>query len=275
MMTRVGIVGCGAIGSALAKAVDRSYADRAKVVALADCELAHAKQLQQQLRSRPSIVSIPELIRRSQLVVEAASVSVAERVARLALAADRDVLVMSAGGLLAGGWRPAARRSRGRLYVPSGALSGLDGLKAMALGTIRRIRLTTTKPPKALASAPGVRALGKRLEQLRRRRVVFRGSPAQAVRAFPQNTNVAATMALGCAWQTARPSCRVPMTVQVVADPAAIGNRHELEIEADCGRISVRVESRPSAKNPRTSELAIRSALASLAQLLQPVRIGT
>lgn len=274
-MTRVGVVGCGTIGSALAKALDRSYADRAKVVALADSDVAHAKQLRQQLRSRPSIVSIPELIRRSQLVVEAASASVADRIARLALSAHRDVFIMSTGGLLAGRWRTVARRSRGRLYVPSGALSGLDGLKALALGTIHRIRLTTTKPPKALASAPGVQALRPRLERLRRPRVVFRGSPSEVVRAFPQNTNVAATLALGCAWQMTQGSRRVPMMVQVVADPAARGNMHELDIEADCGRITVRVQSRPSATNPKTSELAIRSALASLVQLFEPVRIGT
>jgi len=269
-MTRVGIVGCGTIGSELARALERDYRHVARVVALVDPQRPHALRLQQQLSSRPPIVSLPELIRRSQLVLETATAAVAARVVRLALTAHRDVLVMSTGGLLAApaSWQRAARRSRGRLYIPSGALAGIDGIKAMAVGTIRAIRLTTRKPPRALADAPLVRARGLKLAGLRTPKVLFDGSPRDAIRAFPQNANIAATMFLACGAksQAAR--------VRVVADPALTRNIHELDIEGDCGRIRVQIESRPSS-NPKTSELAVRSALAALRQLFEPVRIGT
>ena len=85
---------------------------------------------------------------------------------------------------------------------------------------------------------------------------------------FPQNTNVAAVLALAGA------RSRAAMRVRVIADPTIRRNVHELEVEGDCGRVRCRVESRPSA-NPRTSELAVRSAVATLGRLFDPVVVGT
>lgn len=173
------------------------------------------------------------------------------------------MLIMSTGGLLsqASLWPRLAQRSRGTLYVPSGALCGLDGIKAMA-GTIRRLRLTTRKPPRALGITRTLRAP----------KLLFQGSPADVIKRFPQNTNVAATMMLAAIISGGR---RPSATVRVVADPALTMNTHELEVDSDCGTLRVRVESRPSKSNPKTSELAIRSALATLRQVLAPVRVGT
>lgn len=281
-MITVGIVGCGTMGSELAKALERDHGGVARVVALCDRARAQALRLQQQLAGHPSIVSLPELIRRSRLVIEAASVSVAAQVARLALAANRDVLMMSTGGLLAHGasWQRLTQRSRGRLYVPSGALAGLDGIKAMAVGTIHRIHLTTRKPPNALASSPFVKAHRLNLGRLRRPTTLFEGSPKEAIKAFPQNINVAATVALACL-ASARDHGRGGlkkgpiMRIRIVADPTIRVNVHELDVQGDCGRLQCRIESRPAATNPKTSELAIRSASATLSQLFDPVRIGT
>ena len=245
------------------------------MVALTDSNPHAARTLRRRLASRPAIVSLAELIRRSRLVIEAASGGVAGRVARLALASNRDVLIMSTGGLVTDpSWRRAARRSRGRVVVPSGALAGIDGAKAMAVGTVRRVRLTTTKPPRALAGAPFVRAKRWDLARLRRRTTLFEGSPEQVVKGFPQNANVAATLWLACRGLTKRHR-RPAVTVRIVADPSARVNRHDVELEGDCGRIRCVVESRPSARNPKTSELAIRSALAALEQLMTPIQIGT
>ena len=267
-------MGCGAIGTALAEAVERDEGRRARIVALTDADPRAAQTLRRRLAGRAAIVSLPELIRRSALVIEAASGSIAARVARLALASHRDVLIMSTGGLLTDtSWQRAARRSRGRLVAPSGALAGIDGTKAMAVGTIRRIRLTTTKPPRALASAPWVKTRRWDLSRLRTRKTLFEGPPADAVKAFPQNANVAATLALA-----ARSSFRSRpprITVRIVADPSLRANRHEVDVEGDCGRLHTRIESRPSAKNPKTSEVAIRSAVVALEQLMRPIQIGT
>ena len=268
-MVRVGLVGCGTIGSQLALALQRNYPSLARITALHDLDRHHALRLQRRLRPRPAITSLEALIRRSDLVLEAASARIAADVATHALRAHRDVLVMSVGGLLGNrSWRAALRRSRGTLHIPSGALAGLDGVKAMALGRLRRITLTTRKPPRALAAAPGVQRQRLRLERLSRPRVVFEGTPRDVVRAFPQNTNVAAALTLAAGVSAARPRIRV------VADPAIRRNIHEVDVEGDGGRIQCRVESRPSA-NPKTSELAVRSAIATLGRLFDRLQIGT
>ena len=269
-MVRVGLVGCGTIGSRLALTVDRALKRYAKIVVLHDVDQTHAQALQRKLSSHPPIVSLPVLIRRSQLVLEAASVHAVGDVLASALRQHRDVLVMSVGGLLLNTeWRRAAARSRGKVVLPSGALAGLDGVKAVAIGgRLQHVRLTSSKPPRALAEAPYVRARRLRLERLTRPRTIFDGSARDAVKAFPQNTNVAAALALASGVSDRR------FRVRVVADPTIRFNRHEIEVAGDCGRLQCRIESRPSA-NPKTSEVAVRSAIAALERMFASVSVGT
>ncbi len=276
-MVRVGLVGCGTIGRRLAQTLRRSYPHLARLSAIHDGDMAQAIALRRFLRSSVRIVSLNELIRRCELVIEAASADAAVDVAVRALRAHRDVLIMSVGGLLRNNaWRRIARRSQGSVWIPSGALAGLDGVKALAVGTIKRVSLTTRKPPQALAAAPYILQNRIELDCLKVPRLLFEGSPLEVVKAFPQNTNVAATLALAVSGQ-AEPKAKKgspPILVRVIADPTLSANVHELEVEGDCGRIHCRVESRPSA-NPRTSELAVRSAIATLSRIFEPIRLGT
>ena len=268
-MVRVGLVGCGTIGSRLARALQQRYPHDARIAALHDVDPARARALQRRLRPPPPILSLSRLIRASDLVMEAASVDAAGEVVRRALAARRDVFVMSVGGLLRDQrWRRQARRMDRNVFIPSGALAGLDGVKAMATGRIRRLTLTTRKPPRALAEAPLVRRRGLRLSQLSRPTLLFEGSPRAVVRAFPQNTNVAAALALAAGRSGGR------ARVRVVADPSIRRNVHELDVESAGGRMTCRIESRPSA-NPKTSEMAVRSAIAALGRVFDAVLIGT
>jgi aspartate dehydrogenase len=106
------------------------------------------------------------------------------------------------------------------------------------------------------------------MERLRRPTMIFEGSPTAVVKAFPQNTNVAAALMLASGIMPSR------MRVRVVADPTSRINVHEVEVRGDCGRIRCTIQSRPST-NPKTSELAIRSAIATLGRLFDRVVIGT
>ena len=268
-MVRVGLVGCGTIGSQLALALQRNYPNAARITALHDTDRTRALALSARLAPKPPLVPLPVLIRTSRLVIEAASADVAGRVVCAALRANRDVFVMSVGGLLRDRrWQRLARRSSGKVYIPSGALAGLDGVKALAVGRIRRLSLTTRKPPRALAASPFVRAKQIRLNRLTRPRLLLEGSARRIVEAFPQNTNVAAALILaaGAAGAKAR--------IRVIADPTIHSNIHELDVQGDCGRLRCRVESRPSV-NPKTSELAVRSAVATLGRIFDSVLIGT
>jgi aspartate dehydrogenase len=266
-MRRVGLVGCGTIGTQLARAIERQYRATARITALHDTDRTRAQALQRRLRTHPPVVALPALLRRCDLILEAASVEAAGPLAAAALRRHRDVLIMSVGGLLRHtAWRRLVRRSPGRLFIPSGALAGLDGVKAMAVGRIRRIALTTSKPPAAFAAAPGARR--RSLRRLTRPVVLFAGSPRRVIEAFPQNTNVAAALALAAGRAGAR------ARIRVVADPAIRRNRHEVRVTGDGGELACAVESRPS-RNPKTSELAVRSAVATLARVLGTVQLGT
>jgi aspartate dehydrogenase len=258
----IGIVGCGAIGSQLSRALARGAVLGARLVSLTDLRSDRALALAQTLAPRPRVLSLEQASRACDLLVEAAGVAAVGPAAAAALRARKDLLVMSVGGLLAHPeWARRFQRAGCRLVFPSGALCGLDGLRAAkALGRIQSVRLVTRKPPRGLAGAPYFRLHPVRLEGLKKARTVFRGSARQAVKAFPANVNVAAAVALtGIGPDRTR--------VEVIADPACRRNIHLLEVRGEFGRLQTLTENVPSRENPKTSALAAASALALLASL--------
>lgn len=273
---KVGLIGCGTIGSSLARILTREFRSRAQLAYLCDQRTEKAERLLRRFAPQTRIVTIDRLIRGSDLILEAASAKVSTEIAEKALRQGKDVMIMSVGGLLASGkgaW-PLYFRGQapfpgsGRLWIPSGAVSGLDGLLAAREGKLRRVKLVTTKPASALREAPYFKrhkfpALkGKKVSRL------FRGSASDAVRAFPQNINVAAVLALAGLGATRT-------EVEIWAAQNSRTNRHEVSIEGDFGRIHTLAENVPSAANPKTSTLAIFSAAATLRRIFSSVQIGT
>lgn len=260
-MRAIALIGCGAIGSVIAKAVDDGLVD-AVLLYLMDVDRSKAERLAASLRrQRPVIASsIEEIARdpRTEVVIEAASQEAVLQYAETLLEAGKELVVLSVGALL----RPEARallaRYRGRIHVPSGALGGLDALRAMSLAGVERVELVTRKHPSKLADEPYVRERGLRLEGLDKPLVVFEGSAEEAVRAFPRTLNVAAALALASG---------APVRVRVVADPAAHRNIHEYTAVSKAGTLHVRVENIPHPENPRTSYLAALSAVELLREL--------
>ena len=266
----MGIVGCGAIGSTLALVLQRPpWVSSFQLVGVHDQDLKKARALARRLSGRIPVLSLTALIQRSRLLVEATSAAAAATIVRQALRARRTVVALSVGGLLPLQRRLASlTREGGRLLIPSGAIAGLDAIKAARLGGLRRVTLTTRKPPRTLMDAPGARRLRARLLTTRRPLELFRGSATRAVEAFPQNINVAATLALA-----GLGSARTE--VRMVADPSVHQNIHEIEAVGAIGRCRFRLENRPARANPKTSQLAIWSALATLHQLTEGYRVGT
>ncbi len=267
-MLKVGILGVGAIGRSLAAAIDEKRID-AQLVALSDQERERAEAFAASLASPPPVVSLEELIEISDLAVEAASQAALGEFVPRALARGRDILVMSAGGLLGhDDWFREAAAKGCRIIVPSGAIAGLDGIKSAAMGRIESATLTSRKPIAALEGSAYVLSRRLRLGELKVETTIFEGSAEEAARAFPATSNVAASLRLA-----AGPA--VPVCVRVVAVPGGTKNVHEIRVEGEFGRLSVTVENVPSKSNPRTSQLAAFSALATLAGLTRSLRVGT
>lgn len=268
--TKIGIVGCGTIGLEIAKAIQSRLKDKAELVAVCDIDKAQIDKFLSKLNRKPPVCCLEELIKKCDFVLEAASAKVSSEIARRALSAKKNVLIMSVGGLLAGNKDlfDLARKNNSRLYIPSGALAGLDGLKSASVAGIKKVTLTTKKAPKALEGAPYLLQNQIDLSSIKEEKVIFEGTALEAVRGFPKNVNVAATLSLASLGpQKTR--------VRIVAVPGLKQNMHEIEAEGEFGKFFARTENNPSPDNPKTSYLAALSAIATLEGALDNVRIGT
>jgi len=267
-MLKIGLLGVGAIGRTIAMAIDQKQI-KAELVALADQDSARATELASELASQPAVLSIDQMIERADVAVEAASQAALADFVPKALARGRDMLVMSVGGLLGRQeWFRQAEEKRCHIYVPSGAIAGIDGIKSASIGRIEAVELTSRKPVAALRGSQYVVDRGIRLDGLKDETIIFEGPAEEAARAFPATSNVAASLRLAV-----EPSA--PVCVRVVAVPGGNENVHEIRVKGEFGRLSMRVENVPSKSNPRTSQLAAFSAVATLHNLTMALRVGT
>ncbi len=258
-MISIGIVGCGTIGSALV-AVVRAERLRVKLAGLASRTRTRAEALARSMTPSPPVLELHELVRASDLVVEAASVEAVAEIVPVCLQLRKDVLVVSAGGLLGReDWYRQSEAEGTRILVPSGAIAGLDGIRAAAVGRLDSVTLTTRRPPQALRGAPYVVENGITLDYLTQATVVFEGSVRDACRGFPRNVNVPAALSLaGIGPDRTR--------VRVLADPGCRFNQHRIEVRGEFGRLSIEVENVPSPTNPHTGFLSTFSVIDAVAE---------
>jgi aspartate dehydrogenase len=258
-MLAMGIVGCGTIGSALARAVDDGKIP-ARLAGLATRTRDRAEALARSLRAVPPVLDVPELVRASDLVVEAATGKALEAIVPACLHHGKDVFVLSAGGLLDHEeWFRQAEARGCRILVATGAIAGLDGVRGAMVGRVDSVTLTTRKPPRGLAGAPYLVERGISLEDLAEETLLFEGTAREACRGFPMNVNVSAALSLaGIGPDRTR--------VRVIAAPGGSFNQHRIEVRGEFGRLTIEVENVPSATNPRTGLLSIYSSIAFLAE---------
>ena len=270
-MLRVGVVGCGAIGSFICHALDTDI-QGARLVAVHEHHIELMETLCASLSCRPEMVKLNQMVEIVDLVVEAAAPEAVPAIAAVALKNGCDVMIMSVGALvdssLMNRLTSLALENNCRIYVPSGAVIGIDGIKSASVAGIESVTLTSTKPPRALAGAPYVIKHNIKLEEFRKPTVIFEGAARDAVKAFPANVNVAAAISLaGIGVEKTR--------VRIIVDPASNRNRHEIEVTGDFGRFTTYVENVPSPENPKTSFLAALSAVATIEKIAGPLQIGT
>jgi len=270
-LLKIGIVGCGAIGSSLAKKIISDFSDKTELVSLYDIDLEKAYKLANKFNNKKlAALNLKVLINRADLVIEAAGADSAFDIAKKALSFSKDILVMSVGGIIQHykELKALAQDKNARVFIPSGAICGIDGLKAAACGKINKVTLTTKKPVKAFLGVPHILKNNIRLDNINEDTIIFEGAASLAIKYFPQNINVAAALSLaGIGLEKTN--------VRIVASPNITKNIHEIEIESEAGRIITRTENVIHPDNPKTSYLAVLSAIAVLKQILDPIKIGT
>ncbi|HKQ86095.1 MAG TPA: aspartate dehydrogenase domain-containing protein [Candidatus Acidoferrales bacterium] len=264
---KIGILGVGSIGQTVANAIDRGSIN-VELVAICDQDASRAEGFAAVLSSRPPMVSMDELIDRTDLVVEAAGQAALCELVPKALARRRDLLILSVGGLLGHNeWFLEAEEKGCRIYIPSGAIAGLDGIKSASMGRIDCAVLTSRKPAAALRGTKYVAERGIAVDEMTQETIIFDGTAEEAARAFPTTSNVAASLRLSV-------DPKVPVRVRVMAVPGGTQNVHEIRVKGEFGELAVDVKNVPSRANPRTSQLAAFSALATLANLTRTLRVG-
>jgi aspartate dehydrogenase len=258
-MLRIGIVGMGVIGTAIAKAASGD---------IAGVELAGVTVRDPAKAGGFPAFPLDELIRRSDLMVEAATQAALREFGPAVLAAGKHLMVLSVGGLVGvlDDWARLAETHHCRILVPSGAIAGLDGVKGAREGRITAVTMETRKPPRGLAGAPYIEANGIDLDAINTETLIFEGPATEAVKAFPANVNVVAALSLaGIGPERTR--------IRLFAVPGQTRNQHRITVEGEFGRLVIEVENVPS-ENPRTGKLSYLSAIAMLRELGSPVRVG-
>lgn len=272
-LKRIGLLGCGAIGTEIAIAVDSGKIP-AKLTHVFDFSKESSALLVSKLKNKPVITENVGLLAASpvDLIVEAASQDAVRDNALSILQNRKDLMIMSVGALLdesifdivLEGCKDFGKH----VYLPSGAIAGLDAIRAVK-DELDSLVLVTTKNPKALKGAKFFETSTIDPDKISKPTVIYEGAAQEAVKLFPANINVAALLSIAGIGST-------KTRVKLVADPNTDKNTHEIEASGKFGRLSIKVENVPSSSNPKTSRLATLSAIECLRKICgSEIQIGT
>lgn len=265
----VAIAGLGAIGMRVARALEDGEIADMRLTAVAARNLSRARDRVGRFANVPAVVDAADLAGHADIVVECAPRDVFEPLARSVIQAGRIFVPLSVGALLDRmDLVDEARRSGARIIIPTGALIGLDTVRAMAVGTITNVTLETRKPPAGLAGAPYLIENRVDLEGISEPTLVFSGTAREAARGFPANVNVAAALSLA--------GIGPDLTnIEVWADPTIARNIQSVRVTSDAADAEMTIRNIPSEGNPRTGRITAQSVIACLRRMTDTLVAGS
>jgi len=272
-LKQIGLLGCGAIGTQIALAIDTGKIP-AILTHIYDDSKEKSFSLVEKLQNKPEIVENAHLLSSNSvdIVVEAASQDAVKDSALSILQNKKDLMIMSVGALLDESiydiLSDACKDFKKTIYLPSGAIAGLDGIKSIK-DELDSVSITTTKHPRSLKGAKFFENSKINLDNIASATTIFEGTAKEAVSLFPANINVAALLSLtGIGSEKTR--------VKIVADPDTDKNTHQIEAAGTFGKMTFIIENFPDVNNPKTSRLAILSAIETLKKYCSnDIQIGT
>ncbi|MBL4917061.1 aspartate dehydrogenase [Szabonella alba] len=251
---RVVLVGWGAIGARVAGLL----AARASPVRIVAVGVRDTGAKRQGLPPDTRLIAGPEALEgiEADLLVEAAGRAALRPWAMAALARGWDLAIASTSALtdadLLADLRDQAKATGAQILIPPGALGGIDALAAASRLNMDMVRHEIVKPARAWAGTAAEEVCD--LAALTAPLTFFEGSARQAADRFPQNANVAVISAMA--------GIGLDRTmVALTADPGATMNRHSITARGDFGTMTITLENRPLAGNPKSSELTALSLL--------------
>jgi aspartate dehydrogenase len=251
-INRVGIIGLGAIGKRVIKALQTSHLPKASFAAI-----DHAPHAEEYVKENnlSLFTEVQQLLDwKPDLVIECAGHGAVVHSVPAFLQAGIDVVIASIGALsdsvLAHDLEQAAQEGGARLILVSGAIGGLDAMRSARSAGLDEVVYVGRKPPQAWAGTPAEEEFD--LAQIKVPTTIFRGTAAQASARFPKNANVTAAVALsGVGFDATQ--------VELVADPTVAKNVHEVNAKGAFGELFIRLINNPLPDNVKTSWLAALS----------------
>lgn len=272
----IGLMGCGTIGTHLAMAIDSGRVANASLTGLFDIVDGNSRALKTRLKSTPQVYDNFDRFvdSNADIIIEAASQQAVKNFAKRIIESGKDLMVMSVGALADTLFLAELlqltpiRNGQSKIYVPSGAIAGIDAIRSVR-HIADSISITTKKSPKALAGAPFFTTRNVSLDNITKVTEIYEGSAVEAVKLFPANVNVAAVLSLA--------GIGVEKTmVRILADPEATTNQHEIVATGSFGEIKISVNNVTAPGNPKTSFLAVLSAIECLRSICEDgIRIGS
>jgi aspartate dehydrogenase len=265
-MQTIAIIGCGAIGEAVAATlkdhegvqigvaiVNEGRDDRARAVYGEHVEVAHDAG---DVRSAVDVV------------VDCAGHPALRQHGATVLARGIDLITVSSGALadaeLYASLEAAARQGGVQLRVVAGAIGALDALGAASVGQLTRVTYRGRKPPQGWRGSPAETKLD--LDALTEAAVHFRGNARDAALEYPKNANVAASVALaGIGFDDTQ--------VELIADPGIDANLHEVVAEGEFGRCEFSIAGASLPGNPRSSAITAMSVVREILDGVAPIVI--
>jgi aspartate dehydrogenase len=255
-MLDIVLIGAGAMATEVVKHLKSDPDVRVAAAIVLPIEVARAKEL---IPGADILTGVDALKGKPSLAVECAGHAGLGEHGVALLRRGIDLLVASTGALadreLYGRLAAAAKEGGARMLLISGAVGGIDALTAAKVAGLHKVVYTSRKPPKSWIGTPAekVTDLGKVTSAT----VLFTGPADEAARLYPQNANVAATIALaGIGFD--KTQCTL------IADPAANGNIHRIEANGESGEFFIELRGKALAANPKTSMLAALSVVRAI-----------
>lgn len=269
----IGLLGCGAIGMDIARLLTNDAVENTRITAVHNRTTEKATTLVQSIQSTSPIEIVPtptDLLAYSDIVIEAASPPAVPTIVTPALHTGVDTIVLSAGAFNDPDFleqtRSIAEDSTGQVFVPSGAIGGLDAVRAAAITGIDHVSLTAFRNPSDLdpyvSNDVDPTTLGDGT-------VVFEDTAEQAITAYPNHMNIAISLAL---------AANVPATeilVTITVDGDAPRSHFVIKAESPASTIEFSIKNYRSPFDTGTNYSVALSAVSTLRRITDSIVIGT
>jgi len=265
---KLGIAGLGTIGGDV---LCRLASENSDFKISGICTRSHdkAKALLAELGVDVPLLDPAALAKHCDVIVEAVPSNAFMDVVMPAINHGVTIVTVSGGALLQNPDIADKALAKGaRIILATGALIGLDAVRAAAKGKISSVHMVTRKPPDSLKTAAYVVDHNISLENLSEAKQLYAGPAREGCRRFPANVNVAAALSLAGIGPD-------ETHLEIWADPDVDRNTHNITVVADSARFTMTIENIPSPTNPATGRITALSVLAALDGLVTPLRVGS